>query len=99
MACALESLARQAAIWRVSERVLSDYFLRGYRRGGGPGRVDPELRALRAIEIAWQIANGEDRVRPLSVGADRADDGGCDRWPRLGARAYAGQSGQFGWAA
>ena len=93
VACALESIARLAPVWRVSEHVLSDYFLRGYRRGGGPGRVDPELRGLRALEIAWQIAVG-DRMR-VGAGSVRAE---VARWLAR-ARAFAGRSGQLSWAA
>lgn len=92
VASALESLTWQAEVWRVSERVLNDYFLRGYRRGGGPGRVDPELRALRAVEVAWRIATAEDLSTPTVLGDPVA------RWLDR-ARAHAGRSGQLGWAA
>ena len=92
LACALETIVRLAPGWRVDDRVLADYFLHGYRRGGGSGRLDPELRALRALEIAWQIATAA-----IGSGPGRVDEqvaGWLDR-----ARAYAGRSGQLSWAA
>jgi aminoglycoside phosphotransferase len=93
VACALESIAQLAPVWRVSENVLSEYFLLGYRRGGGPGRVDPELRGLRALDIAWQIAAGEQAAGgPGSV----RDEVGA--WLTR-ARAFVGRSGQLSWAA
>ena len=92
VASALESLARQAELWRVSERALSDYFLRGYRRGGGPGRVDSELRALRAVEVAWRIATAEDP----STGNGVQDQ--VARWLDR-AKSFASRTGQLGWAA
>lgn len=89
---ALESLAWQAEVWGVSERVLDDYFLRGYRRGAGPGRVDPELRALRAVEVAWRIASAEDPSTATGVGNQVV------RWLDR-AKACAGRTGLLGWAA
>ena len=92
LACALETIVRLAPGWRVNDRVLADYFLHGYRRGGGPGRLDPELRALRAVEIAWQIATAAN-----GAGLERVDQqvaGWLDR-----ARGLAGRSGQLSWAA
>lgn len=92
LACALETIVRLAPGWRVDDRVLSDYFLHGYRRGGGPGRLDPELRALRALEIAWQLA-----ATAAGSGPGRVDEQ-VARWLDR-ARAYAGRSGQSSWAA
>ena len=93
VACALESIAQLAPVWRVSENVLSEYFLLGYRRGGGPGRVDPELRGLRALDIAWQIAVGDQDAG--GAGSVRAE---VDDWLTR-ARAFVGRSGQLSWAA
>jgi Phosphotransferase enzyme family len=102
VACAVETIVRHAPRWRTSERVLIDYFLRGYRRGNGPGHLDPELRALRAIEIAWQLALAEDALpAPRSGQADRADDEQVRSWLAR-ARSYAAHSahsGQSRWAA
>lgn len=93
VACALETIAQLAAQWRAAERVLVDYFLRAYRRAGGPGRLDPELRALRAVEIAWQIA---DAGTGISAAASVEQQVG--HWLAR-ARAFADQSGQSSWAA
>ncbi len=38
--------------------VLESYFLRAYRRGGGPGRLDPGLRSLQYVAAAWRTATG-----------------------------------------
>ena len=60
VAGAAESLIETAQLSGVSEAVVSDYFLRGYRRGGGPGRFDLRLRGLWCLEQAWRLAASAD---------------------------------------
>lgn len=92
VAGALELLAVLATGCRVSESVLSDYFLRGYRRAGGPGQVDSRLRGLWAIEAAWKLAGG------AAAGAAAVDSGPIRYW--LGrARALVGGGRPLGRAA
>ncbi len=71
VAGALETLTELESGCRVSEGMLSDYLLRGYRRAGGPGQVDPRWRGLWAIEAAWTLAgdtaNADDSAARRSV--------------------------------
>jgi aminoglycoside phosphotransferase (APT) family kinase protein len=58
LATALDTLVWLASRpWsQASAECLGDYFLRGYRRGGGPGSLYPAMQAVRALATAWQLA-------------------------------------------
>ena len=87
LATALDTLVWLASRPRsqASAQCLGDYFLRGYRRAGGPGSLYPAMQAVRALATAWQLAEAA-RDRP-SAGLRAQLDGWLDR-----ARSFAERS-------
>src|SRR4029450_11493831 len=60
--------------WRhagVMTQPLVDYFLLGYRRAGGPGRLYPAIQAVRALATAMWVAD----LPQESTGAEHVEAG------------------------
>jgi aminoglycoside phosphotransferase (APT) family kinase protein len=57
LASAVDIIAWLAPRWGVMPQPLVDYFLLGYRRAGGPGRLYPAIQAVRALATAMWVMN------------------------------------------
>jgi aminoglycoside phosphotransferase (APT) family kinase protein len=56
LASAVDIIVWLAPRWGVMPQPLVDYFLLGYRRAGGPGRLYPAVQAVRALATAtWVV--------------------------------------------
>jgi Ser/Thr protein kinase RdoA (MazF antagonist) len=60
LASAIDTIDWLAPVWQAPADPLIAYFLQGYRRAGGPGRLYPAMQAVRAIATAWQVAGAAD---------------------------------------
>ena len=85
VATALDTIAALAPGWGASARRLGGAFLAGYRRAGGPGRVNPCFQAVRALTTAWQESWTPD-------GAARADGAAAAGASLARARGFAGRA-------
>lgn len=56
LASASDTIAWLSPRWHVKPEPLVDYFLLGYRRAGGPGRLYPAMQAVRALTTAFRLA-------------------------------------------
>jgi Phosphotransferase enzyme family len=59
LASALDTIVWMAPRWQVVPQPLVDYFLLGYRRVGGPGRLYPAMQAVRALTTALRVAGSQ----------------------------------------
>jgi Ser/Thr protein kinase RdoA (MazF antagonist) len=57
LASAVDIIAWLAPRWGVMPQPLVEYFLLGYRRAGGPGRLYPAIQAVRALATAMWVMN------------------------------------------
>jgi aminoglycoside phosphotransferase (APT) family kinase protein len=57
LASAVDIIAWLAPCWGVMPQPLVDYFLLGYRRAGGPGRLYPAIQAVRALATAMWVVD------------------------------------------
>jgi Ser/Thr protein kinase RdoA (MazF antagonist) len=57
LASAVDTIAWLAPRWHAMPQPLVDYFLLGYRRAGGPGRLYPAIQAVRALATAMWVAD------------------------------------------
>jgi aminoglycoside phosphotransferase len=57
LATALDTIAWLTPIWHSSAEPLKEFFLRGYTRAGGTGRLYPAMQAVRSLATAWQAAS------------------------------------------
>jgi aminoglycoside phosphotransferase (APT) family kinase protein len=57
LASAVDIIAWLAPRWAVMPQPLVDYFLLGYRRAGGPGRLYPAIQAVRALATAMWVVD------------------------------------------
>ncbi|MET1004302.1 MAG: aminoglycoside phosphotransferase family protein, partial [Propionibacteriaceae bacterium] len=87
LATAVDSITGLAPGWMTPAEPLVDYFLRGYRRAGGPGTLYPAVQASSALATAWQLADTTDGT------SDQLSDGATiGRWLDR-ARAFARRAG------
>jgi Ser/Thr protein kinase RdoA (MazF antagonist) len=87
LASAVDIIAWLAPRWGVMSQPLVDYFLLGYRRAGGPGRLYPAIQAVRALATAmWIVDFPQESTGAEHVEAELAF--WLDR-----ARAYAARVG------
>lgn len=59
LATAVDMITWVSPCWRAMPRPLVDYFLVGYRRAGGPGRLYPAMQAVRALATAIWVAQAQ----------------------------------------
>ena len=57
LASAADTIDSLAPRWRVMPQLLLDYLLLGYRRAGGPARLNPAMQAVRALATALQAGS------------------------------------------
>ena len=57
LASAVDMITWLAPRWRAMPQLLVDYFLLGYRRAGGPGRLYPAIQAVRSLATAMWVAD------------------------------------------
>jgi Ser/Thr protein kinase RdoA (MazF antagonist) len=57
LASAVDIITWLAPRWAVTPELLVDYFLLGYRRASGPGRLYPAIQAVRALATAMWIVD------------------------------------------
>jgi aminoglycoside phosphotransferase (APT) family kinase protein len=57
LASAADTIAWLSPRWQVQSQPLVEYFLLGYRRAGGPGRLYPAMQAVRALTTAFRLAD------------------------------------------
>ena len=79
LATAVDMITWVSRCWRAMPQPLVDYFLLGYRRAGGPGRLYPAMQAVRALATAIWVAQaphgstGQERAKAeLATWLDRA---------------------------
>jgi len=77
LASAVDVIAWLSPGWHAFPQALVDYFLLGYRRAGGPGRLYPAMQAVRALGTAvWaathESADGKNLETGVSAWLDRA---------------------------
>ena len=87
LASAVDTIAWLSPRWRAFPQPLADYFLLGYRRAGGPGRLYPAIQAVRALATARWVAD----TTPESADADHFEADPAVWLDR--ARAYAARVG------
>ncbi|MDN5803253.1 MAG: aminoglycoside phosphotransferase family protein [Microlunatus sp.] len=80
LAAAVDTIERLAgdpdAVWGdTNAGCLVEFFLHGYRRAGGPGVLDPGMRALRTVTRAWDQATRLDTTtaQPPRMSSPAAD--------------------------
>jgi aminoglycoside phosphotransferase (APT) family kinase protein len=69
LASAVDIIAWLAPRWGVMPQPLVDYFLLGYRRAGGPGRLYPAIQAVRALATAMWVVD----LPQESIGAEHIE--------------------------
>jgi aminoglycoside phosphotransferase (APT) family kinase protein len=87
LASAVDTIVWLSPRWRAMSQPLVDYFLLGYRRAGGPGRLYPAIQAVRALATARRVADAT---------PESADAGHVETEPAVWldrARAYAARVG------
>jgi Ser/Thr protein kinase RdoA (MazF antagonist) len=89
LATVLDTITWLARRRRTPAEPLADYFLRGYRRSGGPGALWPAIQAVRALATAWQLAGGTS-----SSGGLPLPDAELRFWLDR-ARAFADRAGRW----
>ena len=97
----IEALTAPGGRWAgASADCLTEYFVHGYRRAGGPATLDPGLRALRTLARAWALAERLDAAtpHPLTLHPSVADPARASRLTeRLAhARGLAARSARPG---
>lgn len=78
LASCVDTITWLSPRWHTVPQQLVDYFLLGYRRAGGPGRLYPAMQAVRALASALRLAAQGDSIRKqpsqaeLAIWLDRA---------------------------
>jgi aminoglycoside phosphotransferase (APT) family kinase protein len=73
LASAVDMITWLAPQWRTMPQPLVDYFLLGYRRAGGPGRLYPAIQAVRALATAmWIVGLPHEPTGPECVETELA---------------------------
>ena len=73
LATAVDMITWVSPSWRAMPQPLVDYFLLGYRRAGGPGRLYPAIQAVRALATAmWIVGLPHESTGPECVETELA---------------------------
>lgn len=70
LASAADTIDSLAPRWRVMPQLLLDSLLLGYRRAGGPARLNPAMQAVRALATALQAGSEDESNWPKGERAD-----------------------------